>query len=144
LGDAGRPGRADDDLAAVLLLEAQRLFERVGVRLVHLEAGVAFANPRLAVVQARLPLARGHLFDADSYLHRSRTQRWRGTQEPRRPQGNLLLMAMSKTFRAVSALCAFMRGLRSSLESPEQERGVGAAEPEGVRQRVGDLHAAAL
>jgi hypothetical protein len=36
---AGRAGRADHHLAAVLLLQAQRLFERVGVGLVELEAG---------------------------------------------------------------------------------------------------------
>ena len=44
---ARRPGRADDDLAAVLLLEPQRLFERVGVGLVELEAGVLVADPGL-------------------------------------------------------------------------------------------------
>ena len=47
LRDARRPGRADDDFAAVLLLEPQRLFERVGVRLVQLEAGVLLADPGL-------------------------------------------------------------------------------------------------
>ena len=47
LGGAGRAGRADDDLAAVLLLQPQRLFERVGVGLVQLEAGVLVADPGL-------------------------------------------------------------------------------------------------
>ena len=69
LRDARRPGRADDHLAAVLLLQPQRLFERVGVRLVHLEAGVLLADPGLGVVQARLPLAGGDLFDADGDFH---------------------------------------------------------------------------
>src|SRR3954452_14708115 len=36
LRDPRRPGRPDDHFPAVLLLEAQRLFERIGVRLVHL------------------------------------------------------------------------------------------------------------
>jgi len=53
----------------VLLLEPQRFFERVGVGLVHLEAGVGLANPGLVVVQARLPLAGGDLLDANGYLH---------------------------------------------------------------------------
>src|SRR5262249_9574341 len=60
----------DDDLAAVLLLQTQRLLERIGVGLVHLEAGVGLANPGLLVVQAGLPLARGHLLDADRSFHR--------------------------------------------------------------------------
>jgi hypothetical protein len=37
LRDPRRAGRADHDLAAMLLLQAQRLFERIGVRFVHLE-----------------------------------------------------------------------------------------------------------
>ena len=53
LRGARGPGRADHDLAAVLLLEAQRLFERVGVGLVQLEAGVLVANPRLRLVHPR-------------------------------------------------------------------------------------------
>ena len=45
---ARRPGRADDHLAAVLLAQAQRLLERVGVGLVHLVADVLFADPVLS------------------------------------------------------------------------------------------------
>ena len=44
---ARRAGGADHDLAAVLLLEPQRLLERVRVGLVQLEAGVGVADPRL-------------------------------------------------------------------------------------------------
>ena len=66
---ARRAGRADHHFAAVLLAQAQRLFERVGVGLVHLVADVLLANPRLVVVQARLPLARGHLLDANGNFH---------------------------------------------------------------------------
>ena len=69
LRDARRPGRADDHFAAVLLLQPQRFLERVGVGLVHLEAGVLVANPGLVVVQAGLPLAGGHLLDADGDFH---------------------------------------------------------------------------
>ena len=67
--DPGRPGRADDDLAAVLLLQPQRLFEGVGVGLVHLAARVLLADPAPGLVQARLPLAGGNLLDANGYLH---------------------------------------------------------------------------
>jgi hypothetical protein len=69
LGDTRRTRRADDHVAAVLLLQTQRFLERVGVGLVHLEAGVLVANPGLVVVQARVPLAIGHLFDADGNFH---------------------------------------------------------------------------
>ena len=69
LGDPRGSCRADDHLAAVLLLEAQRFFERVGVRLVHLEAGVLIANPGLGVVQPGLPVPGGDLLDADGNLH---------------------------------------------------------------------------
>ena len=68
--DAGRARRADDHLAAVLLAQAQALLERVGIGLVHLVARLLLADPRLAVVQTRLPLAGRHLLDADGNLHR--------------------------------------------------------------------------
>ena len=71
------PGRADHDLAAVLLAEPQALFERVGVGLVHLVRDVLLADPRLVVVQTRLPLARGHLFDTDGNLHKLHGQAYR-------------------------------------------------------------------
>ena len=51
LRDARGPGRADDHFPAVLLLQPQRLFERVRVGLVHLVAGVLLANPGLRVVR---------------------------------------------------------------------------------------------
>jgi len=69
LRDARRSRRTDDDLAAVLLLEPQRLFERVLVGFVHLETGVLLADPGPGVVEARLPLARRDLLDADGDLH---------------------------------------------------------------------------
>ena len=66
---ARRAGRADDDLAAVLLLQPQRFLERVGVGLVQLEAGVLVADPGLLIVDAQLPLARDDLLDADGNFH---------------------------------------------------------------------------
>src|SRR6185503_7622284 len=64
-----RAGRADDHFPAVLLLQPQRLFQRVGVRLVQLEAGVLIADPGFLIVDAQLPLARHHLLHTDCYLH---------------------------------------------------------------------------
>src|SRR5690606_10601446 len=61
--------RDDDHLSAVLLLEAQRFFERVGVGLVRLPARVRVANPGLRVVDAQLPLARHDLLDTNRNLH---------------------------------------------------------------------------
>jgi hypothetical protein len=69
LRGAGRAGRADDDLSGVLLLEPQRFFQRIGVGLVQLEAGVLVADPGLLIVDAQLPLARHDLFDADGDFH---------------------------------------------------------------------------
>src|SRR5207249_956004 len=69
LGHARRASRADDDFAGVLFLEAERFFERVSVRLVQFVAGVLLANPDSGFVEARLPLARGYLFDADGDFH---------------------------------------------------------------------------
>ena len=74
LRGARRTGGAHHDLAAVLLLEPQRLLERVGVRLVELEAGVVVADPGLRLVDAQLPLARHDLLDADGDLHAFRFQ----------------------------------------------------------------------
>ena len=66
---ARRPGRNDDDLAAVLFLEPQRLLERVRVRLVQLPARVLITDPGLRVVDADLPLTGDDLFDADGDFH---------------------------------------------------------------------------
>ena len=66
---ARRTGGADDDFAVVLLAKTQRLFQRVGVGLVQLVAGILLADPRPRVVQARLPLAGWDLLDADGNLH---------------------------------------------------------------------------
>ena len=83
---ARRAGRADDDLATVLLAKPQRLLERVGVRLVHLVADVLLADPGLVVAQPRLPFAGGDLLDADGDLHErvaARSDRTHGGQRSR-------------------------------------------------------------
>ena len=49
--------------------KAQRFLESISVGLVHLVADVLLANPRLGVIQARLPLAGGHLLDTDDDVH---------------------------------------------------------------------------
>ena len=69
LARACRPGGAGHNLAAVLFAETKRLLERVGVGLIHLERRILLAHVAFAVVDARLPLARGDLLDADSYAH---------------------------------------------------------------------------
>src|SRR2546421_5416891 len=63
-----RPCRADHDLAAMLLAKAERLFERVGVGLVHLVAGVLLTDAPARVVYARLPFPGRDLLDTDSDL----------------------------------------------------------------------------
>src|SRR4051794_13797098 len=69
LGSTSGSGRTHHHFPAVLLLETQRLFERVRVRLVQLEAGVLIADPGLRLVDTKLPLPRDDLFDADGDLH---------------------------------------------------------------------------
>src|SRR5262245_6456615 len=65
-----RSGRAHDDLSAVFLAKPEGLFERVCVGLVHFERGVLLANATPALVDARLPFARGNLLDADGDFHK--------------------------------------------------------------------------
>ncbi len=62
-------GRAHDNLAAMLLTQAKRLLERVGIRLVHLEACILLTNSTTCVIDPRLPLARRNLLDADGDVH---------------------------------------------------------------------------
>jgi hypothetical protein len=69
LRDARGPGGHGNDFAAVFLTQPQRLFERVGVGLVQLPAGVAVPDPGFRLVDAHLPLARHHLLDTDGDLH---------------------------------------------------------------------------
>ena len=67
--DALRAGAEHDDFAAVLLLELQRLFERVGIRLVHGELDVGLFNPFAGGVDAHLRIALRDLFDGDDDFH---------------------------------------------------------------------------
>ena len=69
LPHARRPRRADDDFSAVFFLEPQAFLERVRVRLVHLERRVLLPDPGLRLVQTRLPVAGGNLFETDSDFH---------------------------------------------------------------------------
>src|SRR6185436_7898911 len=80
-----RPSRADHDFAAVLLAQTQALFERIRVRLVHFVADVLLADPRLVVIQTRLPLASGDLLDADGDLHSSYFLKMRAPLVPPKP-----------------------------------------------------------
>src|SRR4030095_13328156 len=64
LRDPRWTSRADDDFAAVFLFEPQRLFERVGVGLVHLVGRVGLTNPGLGFVKAWLAIPRRVLLDA--------------------------------------------------------------------------------
>ena len=52
LGGAFRTGTKHDHLAAMLFFQEQRLFERIGVRLVDFEAEVLFVDPLAAVIDA--------------------------------------------------------------------------------------------
>jgi hypothetical protein len=65
----------------VLLFQPQRLFQRVGVGLDQLEAGLLVANPGLGLVDAQLPLTRDHLLDTNSNFHLSFSQEGQENQE---------------------------------------------------------------
>ena len=56
-----RAHRDRHDFAAVLFLQAQRFFERVGVRLVGFKSDVGFANPRAAIGNRERRIFRGNL-----------------------------------------------------------------------------------
>ena len=65
---ARRAAGDDHHFSAVLLFLAQRLFQRVGVRLVHF-VGNIFANPRAALVQLQRRVFLRDLLHADQDLH---------------------------------------------------------------------------
>ena len=64
-----RTGGTDHHLAAMLLAKAQAFLERIGVGFIHLVGDILLSNPGLVVAKPRLPLAGGHLLDADGDLH---------------------------------------------------------------------------
>src|SRR5262249_26296796 len=149
------PGRAGDDLAAVLLLQPQRGFECVRIGLVQLEARVGVADPGVAVVDADRRVARDHLLEANGDLHRAsrRMSKWAswgvGTSMRPRTRGKSARSgpwALFPTCRACDRVssCSLphlpTRPFAYSLPfiSLEQQRRVRAAEPERVRQRVVD------
>ena len=121
------PAETDDHFAALLLLEAQRLFERVGVRLVQLEAGVPIADPRPRLVDAHRRASRvttclrqTAIFMAPEVGAPACTRSASARTQPRPDRGASVLNRLA---------------CRIDLE----QRGVGAAEPERVRERVGDV-----
>ena len=120
LADAGGAGRADDDLPTVLLLEPQRLFERIGIRLVELEAGVAVANPRAAIGDSQLPLTGDDLLDANRNFHDQS-----GDFVPRTPLHARLRGPMPRAARVA-------RSLRSLAPS----RGIGVCFPNPLPARA--------
>ena len=90
-----RTHRNRDDFAAVLFLQAQRFFERVGIRLVGFKSDVGFANPRAAIDNRERRIFGGNLLDANADFHErlpfnSATARTRdpsdGKKSKRRPQ----------------------------------------------------------
>ena len=78
------PSAERHDFAAVLFLQLQRLFQRVGVRLVDLVAEIDFLDPFAGGVDAQLRVARGHLLDGTmifiGILTRSSRPRVSGTR----------------------------------------------------------------
>ena len=66
---ARRPNADDHHLAAVLLFELQRGFQRIGIRLVHLITEVAFADPARIFAEAQGGIFGGNLFDTYDNLH---------------------------------------------------------------------------
>ena len=66
---ARRSGAQRDHFAAVLFLQLQRLFQRVRIRLVDLEAQIVLLNPAAVRVDAELRIAHRNLLDGDNYFH---------------------------------------------------------------------------
>ncbi len=64
-----RPHRNGNNLAAMLFLQAQRLFEREAVRLVRFKSDVGFANPCAAIGDGQGRVFRGNLLDANADFH---------------------------------------------------------------------------
>src|SRR4030095_2410546 len=69
LSRASRTRTEGNYFSSALLLQLQRFFERVSVRLVDFVAQVRTLNPLAGWVDAQLRVARGHLFDGDNNLH---------------------------------------------------------------------------
>jgi hypothetical protein len=67
-GAVGSGGK-DYDFAAVLFLQLKRVFEGVGVGLVHGELNVRFFDPFTGGIDANGRIALGDLFDANDDFH---------------------------------------------------------------------------
>ena len=66
----GGPGAQRDHLAAVLLFQLQRFFERVGVGLIDLVVQIGFLNPPAGRIYAELRVADGDLLNRNDDFHR--------------------------------------------------------------------------
>src|SRR4030095_384094 len=134
---AGGTGRADDDFAAVFFPKPQRLFERIGVGLVHLIAAVLFADPRLCVVEPRLPLSRRDLLDANRNFHIATTFTATGLRDAETQR-------LSCTNKPLRLCVSAARDVKLFFVSLEHQRRIRAAEAEGIRQRITDRHLSTL
>jgi hypothetical protein len=68
LGALGAHGDGHD-LASMLFLQAQRLFQREAIRLVGFKSDVGFANPRAAIGDGQWRVFGGNLLDANTDFH---------------------------------------------------------------------------
>ncbi len=105
-------GAKSDHFAAVLLLQLQRGFERVSVRLVDLVSEIGLFDPLARRSDPQLRIARGHLLDGNDDFH-----------------------VLGRDACAGREACATLRHELLKHQSP-----VGSAEPETVGEGVFDLH----
>ncbi len=125
-----RAHRNSDHFAAVFFFQAQRFFERVAIGLVRFEADVGFANPCAAFGDGERRIFRGNLLDANAdFQESSMNVRWQ--------------MALSKFAGRHAVPLARALGLLF-VPALEEQRGVGAAEAERIRERVFDFRFARL
>src|ERR1700736_361252 len=73
LRSARGPGAQGNHFARMLLFQLQSFFERVSVRLVHLETDIVLFTPAPACIDVELRIAYGDLLDGTDNFHE-----WRG------------------------------------------------------------------
>ena len=118
--DALRAHRKRDYFAAMLFFQAQRFFERVAIRLVHFESDIGFADPVAAFDDGERRVFGGNLLDADDDFHDEFLGNWHA------PAAAQHAVHVSRELALLSA------------PALENQRGVGAAESERIRERVLD------